>query len=329
MNERGLFGIFLTLISINLVSAQFYGSFSISDALRIVEPSTMVLGIIFIAATILINTTLSRTGPLRYNRTGAGIISVALGLLIIWGVDRMGWDYYNFFNSVFFFVPAGLLETFWPLLFIVCIIFVWWKLGWKYILIFLGSFFTILGFFSYESGILWMLGGALLVIGIIFIFILKKKDKDPIDWRKYGRGALTSGKYTGIAGKYAAGKVGSGIKKGFGWGKGKWDQRQYNKRYDEALREDAEREKMKREQKAQQAEAEQQKRQYQEQQRTQEKQRAQQEKQQAQQRKQIRYDIKQRINSLKKEYNDLQRQNPRHPRLYEIVKEIKELKRQL
>jgi membrane protein involved in colicin uptake len=168
-----------------------------------------------------------------------------------------------------------------------------------------------------------------MVEGWLEISLLKKKVNPKIDWPKYGRGALTAGKYTGIAGKYAAGKAGSGIKKGFGWGKGKWDQRQYNRRYDEALREDAERERMKQSQKAQQAEAEQQKRQYQEQQRTQEKQRAQQEKQQAQQRKQIRYDIKQRINSLKKEYNDLQRQNPRHPRLYEIVKEIKELKRQL
>jgi hypothetical protein len=133
MKERGLFGIFLTLISINLVSAQFYGSFSISNALRVVEPSTMVLGSIFIAATILINTALSRTGPLRDNRTGAGIISVALGLLIIWGVDRMGWDYYNFFNSIFFFVPAGLLETFWPLMFIISLFFLWWKGGLRFL----------------------------------------------------------------------------------------------------------------------------------------------------------------------------------------------------
>lgn len=217
MERRGLVSLFLTLISINFVSAQFYGSLSISDALRAVDPSTMVLGIIFVIAALLINVGLSRGGPLKYNQTAKGIISISLALLIIWGIDRAGFDYYGLFNGIVFFIPEGLLETIWPLLFFLSMLFVGWKFGWKSIFLALGIFLIGGAFFAYESGLLLILGGFFILTWLILLL----KKKGPVGYSNYPYGQKALGAAKGL-GKGAWGTA-KGLGRGTRWfGKKSW-----------------------------------------------------------------------------------------------------------
>lgn len=341
------------LISINFVSAQFYGSLSISDALRAVDPSTMVLGIIFVIAALLINVGLSRGGPLKYNQTAKGIISISLALLIIWGIDRAGFDYYGFFNGIVFFIPQGLLETIWPLLFLLSILFVGWKFGWKSIFLVLGAFLVGIDlFFAYESGLLLILGGFFILIWLILL--LKKKPglrgnippyrpsnkrnfsytnaseilNDYIPSSKdFKRGA----RWFGGKAKQSAGWVGGKTKQSTGWAKSKWKQKQYAKAQGAAMKEDAAREQAKQQQAAtkeqaqasKQAQREEQTQQAQ--QETAQKQQEAQEKQKTQQQKQLVMDFK----ALKKQIIDTQRQNPRDPRLEGWIKTLKQMRKQM
>jgi len=279
MKRRGWIALFLTLVSVNFVSAAVYGSLSIGDALSAMDPSTMVLGVIFIIAALVINTGLSRAGPFRYNRMGSGIISISLALLIIWGINTFGWDYYSFFNGILFFIPEGLVETIWPILFLLFLGITFWKFG-KHALLILGVFLIAGSFFAYESGILFFLGIALIVIWLLWLWKGKKKRSDlggnyippeaPAQGPTGDRGppgqrgsqgppgssappnapsSSSSGpgffnKWRGKT-KQAGGWFGGKTKQGAGWAKEKWKQKQYAKAQGAAMKEDAAREKAK------------------------------------------------------------------------------------
>ncbi len=164
MERRGLVALFLTLVSVNFVSA----AFSITDEFSNVDPSTMVLGFLFVTFAFLIHTGLTRTGPFRYNRTAAGMISISLSMLIIYGIDRVGWDYYSFFNGLAFFVPEEFIEIFWPFLFLILLVGSLWKLK-KHALLFWGIFLIGLSFFAYESEFLAYLGGFLILLWLLLL----------------------------------------------------------------------------------------------------------------------------------------------------------------
>lgn len=173
--KRGMLALFLTLVSVNFVSAAFhYGGFSLGNLLDSIEPSTMVLGIIFIISTLFINTGLTRAGPFRDNKNVAGIISVSIALFIIWGVNQTGWNYYGFFNGILFFIPTGFLETLWPLLLLagIVIVGIWKKWNSLY---YIGGFLMIAGYLI-DSGTLIAIGAALIITRFFWVLIFKKKD---------------------------------------------------------------------------------------------------------------------------------------------------------
>ena len=172
MKRSGLIALFLALVSVNFVSAAVYGSLSIGDALSAMDPSTMILGVIFIITALVINIGLSRAGPFKYNQTGSGIISISLALITIWGINRMDWDYYNFFN---FFIPEGLIETIWPILFLLFLVLTLWKFGVRNSLLIFGAFLIAGSFFAYESGLLFFLGITFIVIWLLLWLKSKKK----------------------------------------------------------------------------------------------------------------------------------------------------------
>ncbi len=179
MRGKSLLGLFLSLVSINFVSAAFYGSFSLSDSLNSVDPSTMVLGVIFIISALLINTALTRVNIFKDNKNVGGVISISLALLIIWGVNKTGLDYYSFFNGILFFIPEGFLEMFWPIAFLLGLGIMFWKFGIAYTLMIVGALISAGSFFAYESNTLLAIGGGIFFLGLFIALIkfLKKKDK--------------------------------------------------------------------------------------------------------------------------------------------------------
>lgn len=158
----------LTLFSINFASAYGYYPSSISDTLYRIEPTTIVLGLLFIILFAFLNWILGRY--FQDNRATAGIIAFAVSLLAIYGIWRKGFDIENIFGD--FGVGADLFYTLLPLIVITLIIVLIWKFG-RNALGIMGLICFAISIVAYEKSTLWLVGGALIILWFIF---RKKKD---------------------------------------------------------------------------------------------------------------------------------------------------------
>ncbi len=99
MQKRYTLSTLLSILSINLVSAAYYSGgyegFSLSDLLDSIEPSTMILGAIFILSFIFINFSLAKF--FKETPINASIASFVISLLITWGISRTGYDFEELF----------------------------------------------------------------------------------------------------------------------------------------------------------------------------------------------------------------------------------------
>ena len=175
MKKRGLMFAFTSVFlvaMINLVSAQFYGGFSLSDILSSIDQSTMILGVIFVVSLAFINQALIRT-IFRDNAAIAGIIAFAISLLIIYGINLTGLDFEGFFYNLGF--SEGFLSTVVLLALIGGGIYLGIKYGLGEMLMVLGGFFIILSFtdFIYETATTFIIG--LIFLGIGGWLLSKKK----------------------------------------------------------------------------------------------------------------------------------------------------------
>ena len=176
MQKRGLMFAFTSVFlvaMINLVSAQFYGGFSLSDILSSIDQSTMILGVIFVVSLAFINQALIRT-IFRDNVAIARIIAFANSLLIIYGINLTGLDFEGFFYNLGF--SEGFLSTVVLLALIGGGIYLGIKYGVGEMLMVLGGFFIILSFtdFIYETATTFILGLIFLGIGG---WLLQRKKK--------------------------------------------------------------------------------------------------------------------------------------------------------
>lgn len=168
MQRRGLslsfisavFGIFL----MNFVSAQFYGGFGLSNILDSIDPSTMILGLIFIIAFALLNYSLSRV--FRDNKAIGSIIAFAVSIGIIYGINRTGLDFEGFFYGIGF--SSGILYTIIPFLLIAGIIFLVIRFSFGAMFATVGGFLLLVSFTDlvYEKGFIIVIGTILLLIGL-------------------------------------------------------------------------------------------------------------------------------------------------------------------
>ena len=183
--------LFLSVTLINFTSAQFYGRFSLSDFFNSVDESLIVLGLIFVIVFALLNYSLSKF--FKGNKGVSGVVSMAVALLVVYGINRSGYNYGGLFNNFFFFLPTGLIETIWPIVAIGLLIVCWVRYsifkGTGIFLMWIGGalmFFSWLGFF-YESGGSLGIGIVLLIIGLVIRFFgairkgVKRKSKNEED----------------------------------------------------------------------------------------------------------------------------------------------------
>jgi len=169
---------FVFLTSISYVSAAFYSGygFSFGDLLDSIDPSTMVLGTIFIISFALINLSLTKS-IFRHQPGTAGVVAFAASLFIAWGINRTGFDYSSLFYDIFFFIPEDLLYTIIPFIILGLIIYGFVKLGLGETLAILGGFLLVISFTDlvYERGIIFIIGIVFFIFGIVLMF-RKKKD---------------------------------------------------------------------------------------------------------------------------------------------------------
>jgi hypothetical protein len=158
-----IIGLFLT----NLSSA-YYGN-SLSNLLDGLDSSTIFLGAIFIIAFAFINYSLSKI--FRENKAASGIVAFAVSFLIIYGINRTGFDFeglfYNFGYRLGFSRDMLYMIVF--LVIIAGIIYLILKFA-KESLVIIGGLLILASFFTYEKVILIFFG----IVLIISRFFIKK-----------------------------------------------------------------------------------------------------------------------------------------------------------
>ena len=180
-----IFGIILLsfLIMSNFASAQYSNSFG--NILNSIDESTIVLGLAFVIAFVLINYSLSKF--FKGNKSISGTLSIAISLLIIYGINRSGFNYNELFNSFFFFLPTGFIETLWPILFLGLGIILSIKYGVKkgFGILFIGTG-VLLIFFSYalfydSSGGLGLSIASILIGAVLWAWSSKGDKKKTVE----------------------------------------------------------------------------------------------------------------------------------------------------
>lgn len=183
---------FLSILLIKFASAyNGYGSFSLGDFFDSIEPSTMILGSLFIIFFAFINFVLSRVFTNRTtgepNKAIAGIISLMVSLLIVYGINRSGLDVENFFFDIG--ISGDLLYTIVPIILIIGAIYLIFKYKAKTLLI-LGLLLILIAGATdlvYEEETLVVFGIILIVIGLIWTFASKKKQKKNKEYQGFGK----------------------------------------------------------------------------------------------------------------------------------------------
>ena len=194
MQRRGLSLSFVSVILgvflINFASAQFYGEFGLSNILNSIDPSTMILGLVFVITFALLNFSLSKV--FRDNKTIGGVIAFAVSIGIIYWINRTGLDFEGFFFNFFFFIPEEILYTLIPFILLGLVGFITYKAIKKWgmfkgigiTLILIGVFLMAISLipnFIYKIGVLSGIGFALFVIGLIILFLGRKKKHSVTD----------------------------------------------------------------------------------------------------------------------------------------------------
>ncbi len=182
MKNKGLF-LMLTIsfFLISFASAYYgsYSSFSIGNLLDNIDPSTMILGALFIIFFFILNLTFgkffkdSEGNPSK----GTWIPALATTSLIIYGLNKTNFDFEELFYNIGF--SEDILTTILPLILLAGIIFLIWKFTFGIVSMTCGGLLILISFTNliYEKGITLVLGIILLGIGIYINHKWPKKKK--------------------------------------------------------------------------------------------------------------------------------------------------------
>ncbi|MBI2044539.1 hypothetical protein HYT23_00620 [Candidatus Pacearchaeota archaeon] len=161
-------GLFITAISIISAYGSYY-SFSLGNLLDSFDPSTLILGLLFIIFLVLLKLILSR---FFQNSEGAvNVMSLCIAALMIYGIHKIGWDYENFFYDLG--VEGDMLYAAIPILLIIGLFYLAKSrkeghfLFYRIFLI-LGTIAIALSFTDlvYEKGLMLIIGIILLLWGL-------------------------------------------------------------------------------------------------------------------------------------------------------------------
>lgn len=169
MKKRGLLlTFFLGVMLIGFASAQYgyYGTFSLSNFLDSIGPSTMILSILFIIFFAILHNIVFITF-FRGNTGISAIVSLLVSVLAIYGINRARWDIGGLFYGLG--ISSGILSIVIPFILLIAAIYIIVKFGLSWLFLIFGIFLTSLALFTdliYERGIALLIGGIFLLIGI-------------------------------------------------------------------------------------------------------------------------------------------------------------------
>ncbi len=174
MQKKMLIILLLGVFLISFVNAQFGGGSlsSLGDLLNTIPSSTMILGAFFIIFFALIFFALSKVFRDRYGETNkaiASVVSLAASLLMVYGINKMDFDFEGFFFDIG--ISSDILYIAIPLIILVGLIFLFIKLRSKALFI-LGGLFILLSFTDliYEKVFLLVIGIILIILGLWLTF---------------------------------------------------------------------------------------------------------------------------------------------------------------
>ena len=164
----------LSLFLINFVSA--YNPFSMQALLDSLDPSTAILGSIFILSFALIFFSLTNIGKFKNQRGIAGIISFVISFMIIYFIHRSGMDYQNIYYDLFYNIGLsdGIASSFLPLIILAVAILLIWKTSFATFFMAIGAFIAFYGaVFAYATLTTIIIGGIFIAVGLF----IKKNQK--------------------------------------------------------------------------------------------------------------------------------------------------------
>ena len=189
--KRGLSAGFLSVLFINLVSAQFYGNigqFSFSNFLSSINPqdlTLMALFIIFFAVLFYAFGKFFKDSYGQPNKAIAGAVAFGVAALITYyGFYRTGFDLTGLFYG--WGIDEGLLYSVIPILLLAFVVIGLWKRWFSFAGLFalLGFFLILLVMFTdifYEEFFVGLVGFVLLLIGLWMLWRKHKKKLNPLN----------------------------------------------------------------------------------------------------------------------------------------------------
>ena len=341
MKRGSLIPFVILIFLIGFISSQQYYSpsqgrpASISDFFNSIPPSTMILGTLFVIFFALIYFSTLRF--FKGDKAISGITSFAVALLITYGINKTNLNVANLFYGMG--ISSGFLYTFVPILFLIAAVFVGIKFGFRIVFLIFGGTFIFISFTEmvYEKTTLFIIGAILTIIGIWLI--IKKKRKGGVNFN-YPPRSFVNSPYNDyepgrVGGRGLRGRRGSSGERGLGGGRRPPREREPHGE-DEYYRRLKEKKREERQYKKQQIYDERKEKRMRKLQRIEEQKMLREQKQakmiEYQQKKQIteqkRLQITSNLQSLIQTYNEIQRQNPADPRLMDIAREIKRIRRE-
>ena len=157
-----LLGGMFSLFMLNFVSAySYYGRFSLGGFLDSLDSSTVILGVFFILFFLFTNFALMKFFK---NNALAGVGAFCVSFLMVYGINKNGYDFENLFYSLG--LSSDALFTLMLTVLFVGTIFLGFKMGFGIALMVLGLLFIVAAILGlvYEQG-------ASIFMGIIFIAI--------------------------------------------------------------------------------------------------------------------------------------------------------------
>lgn len=161
----------------------------ITDFLYAINPNDILLGLLFVIFFAIINFALYRT---LKNKQTSGIISFCVSLLAVYGINRTNLNVAGLFSNIG--LSENLIYTVIPIIIIVGLVFMIWKLKLPWTFILIGALLIIASLIPglvYEKFIVMLIGGALFLLGLFLLWRKhKKKAQNPQQNTGNGRDAL-------------------------------------------------------------------------------------------------------------------------------------------
>ena len=164
----------LGIMLVSFVSAQYWGGrLSLSDLLYNIDPSNIILGVVFIVVFAILYFSLSRffkDREGRPNKVIAAVIALSAALLITYGINRTGFNIEGLFYNIG--ISREALYIILPILVMAGLIYAILKRRIKELFLIIGGILVVLSFFVYEKVVTLVVGIILILIGL---FVKKKR----------------------------------------------------------------------------------------------------------------------------------------------------------